>query len=98
MTFWKDHYRRDRILPWQDRTNPEFDSFLRRHTRLIRMLRGPARAAGFGRLQGFLEEGLQAFREMGDGTDFILTIWQRESAIRDRLLAGDGAPFRAVAA
>jgi hypothetical protein len=65
---------------------------------LIRMLRGPARAAGFGRLQGFLEEGLQAFREMGDGTDFILTIWHRESAIRDRLLAGDGEPFRAVAA
>jgi hypothetical protein len=65
---------------------------------LIRMLRGPARAAGFGKLQGFLEEGLQAFREMGDGTDFILTIWHREAIIMSRLLEGDGDPFRAIAA
>lgn len=65
---------------------------------LIRMLRGPARAAGFGLLQGFLEEGLQAFRDMGDGTDFILTIWHRETIIKERLLEGDREPFRAVAA
>jgi hypothetical protein len=63
---------------------------------LIRLLRGPARAAGFGRLQGFLEEGLHAFRHMGDGTEFVLTIWQRESEIMRRLLGADVEPFREV--
>lgn len=45
---------------------------------LIRMLRGPALAAGFGLLQSFLENGLNAFRIMGDGSEFIETIRQRE--------------------
>lgn len=63
---------------------------------LVRLLRGPARAAGFGRLQGFLETGLDAFRRMGDGTGFVLTIWHRESVIMQRLLAADPAPFREV--
>ena len=63
---------------------------------LVRMLRGPARAAGFGLLQGFLEQGLQAFRRMGDGTGFVLTIWHRETAIMQRLLSAEPDPFRAV--
>ncbi len=65
---------------------------------LIRMVRGPARAAGFGLLQGFLEEGLQAFRDMGDGTEFILTVWDREMDVMQRLVAGEEAPFPAVEA
>jgi len=65
---------------------------------LIRMLRGPALAAGFGLLQTFLERGLNAFREMGDGTGFVETIWHRESVIMGRLLAGDEAPFAPVEA
>jgi len=60
---------------------------------LLRTLRGPARAAGFGLLQSFLENGLNAFRTMGDGTNFIKTIWKRESDIMDRLNAGDENPF-----
>jgi hypothetical protein len=56
---------------------------------LIRVLRGPARAAGFGLLQSFLEQGLFAFREMGDGSDFINTIRQTESQIMQGLFAGD---------
>jgi hypothetical protein len=63
---------------------------------LIRLLRGPARAAGFGLLQGFLEEGLQAFRTMGDGTGFVNTIWHRESEIMRRLFGDDPDPFREV--
>jgi len=46
---------------------------------LIRVVRGPAIAAGFGLLQAFLENGLKAFKVMGDGTEFIETIRQRES-------------------
>ncbi len=60
---------------------------------LIRTLRGPARAAGFGLLQSFLEQGLYAFREMGDGSEFVATIWQRESDAIRRLVAGDDNPF-----
>jgi len=60
---------------------------------LIRTVRGPARAAGFGLLQTFLEQGLTAFREMGDGTEFINTIWRKESEVMQRLLAGDENPF-----
>jgi len=60
---------------------------------LLRTLRGPARAAGFGLLQSFLENGLNAFRIMGDGTEFIETVWRRESAVMQRLFAADENPF-----
>lgn len=63
---------------------------------MIKMVRGPARAAGFGLLQNFLEEGLQAFRQMGDGTEFIMTVWHRELTIMQRLFAADADAFRAV--
>lgn len=60
---------------------------------LIRTLRGPARAAGFGLLQAFLEQGLRAFQIMGDGTEFIETIWRNEDRIMQRLFAGEKNPF-----
>lgn len=60
---------------------------------LIRTLRRPARAAGFGRLQTFLEQGLRAFQIMGDGTEFVETIWQTEHAVMQRLFAADKNPF-----
>jgi len=60
---------------------------------LIRTLRGPARAAGFGLLQSFLEQGLKAFQIMGDGTEFIETIWNNEDKVMRCLLAGDKNPF-----
>ncbi len=60
---------------------------------LIRTLRGPARAAGFGLLQSFLEQGLTAFQVMGDGTEFVDTIWRKESEVMGRLFAGDEKPF-----
>ena len=61
---------------------------------LIRTLRGPARAAGFGLLQTFLEQGLRAFQIMGDGTLFIETIWKNEDRIMHKLFAGDENPFQ----
>jgi len=61
---------------------------------LIRTLRGPAKAAGFGLLQNFLESGLNAFQVMGDGSEFIKTIWHNEELIMQRLFAGDENPFR----
>jgi hypothetical protein len=56
-------------------------------------MRFPARAAGFGRLQGFLEEGLFAFREMRDGHAFVAAIKHRESVIMQRLVKGKSDPF-----
>jgi len=61
---------------------------------LIRTLRGPARAAGFGLLQSFLENGLNAFRNMGDGTEFVETIWHNEAEVMRRLFDADKNPFR----
>ena len=60
---------------------------------LIRTLRRPARAAGFGLLQSFLEQGLRAFQIMGDGTEFIETIWSNEDRISQRLFAAEKNPF-----
>ena len=61
--------------------------------RLISLLRVPARVAGFEHLQGFLEDGLQAFQAMRDGTVFIQTIRDRETEIMRRLQAGEERPF-----
>jgi len=60
---------------------------------LIRSVKGPARVAGFGLLHSFLEQGLNAFRIMGDGTDFIETVWRRENKVMRALMAGDENPF-----
>ena len=61
---------------------------------LLRMLRGPAHAAGFGQLQEFLENGLASFRALEDADYFVDTIYQREWASMERLFARDPDPFR----
>jgi len=60
---------------------------------LVRLLRGPAIAAGFGRLQAFLETGLESFRALDDATWFVDTIYEREWAAMERLFRGDPDPF-----
>lgn len=45
----------------------------------LRLMRGPARAAGLGALQDFLETGFDAFATMGDASGFLERIAQRES-------------------
>ena len=50
-------------------------------------------AAGFGRLQGFLESGLESFRALNDATWFVDTIYEREWAAMERLFRGDPDPF-----
>ena len=61
---------------------------------LLRLLRGPAHAAGFGNLQEFLETGLAAFRALEDPDHFVDTIYIREWAAMERLFDGDPDPFR----
>jgi hypothetical protein len=60
---------------------------------LVRLLRGPAIAAGFGRLQAFLETGLESFRSLDDASWFVDTIYEREWAAMERLFRGDPDPF-----
>jgi hypothetical protein len=46
---------------------------------LLRMMRGPAAAAGLSSLQGFLETGFDAFADMRGAADFLMLIERRES-------------------
>jgi hypothetical protein len=49
---------------------------LLRHT--LRMMRGPARAAGLGELQQFLETGFDTFKAMRGAREFLNTVGTRE--------------------
>jgi hypothetical protein len=60
---------------------------------LVRLLRAPAHAAGFGKLQEFLEEGLESFRALEDARWFVDTIYTREWASMEKLFAGEARPF-----
>jgi hypothetical protein len=48
---------------------------------LVKALRKPAIAAGFGELQEFLENGLSSFRQLQDAGQFVESIYQRESGL-----------------
>jgi hypothetical protein len=61
--------------------------------RLLKMARGPAKLAGFGELQDFLERGFEAFRSMNGAGEFLDAIVTRESAIIERIYAGHPAPL-----
>lgn len=51
----------------------------------LRMMRGPAQAAGMGDLQQFLEKGFDAFGSMRDAQPFLQRIHERESIWIDLL-------------
>lgn len=61
--------------------------------RLLRLSRLPARAAGLGELQGFLERGFAAFRRLDGAADFLRIVAEREQEVSRRLFAGDPHPF-----
>ncbi len=60
---------------------------------LLKLSRGPARAAGLSELQGFLERGFAAFAQLGEVTAFIAEIEQDERSVAARLFGGDTDPF-----
>lgn len=62
---------------------------LLRHS--LRVMRGPAQAAGLSALQRFLERGFDTFRGMGGAREFLAIIAQREHALA-ALLFGGGEP------
>ena len=60
---------------------------------LLRLSRLPARAAGLGALQSFLERGCTAFAGLGDAAGFLADIRRSETIAMRRLFAGDVDPF-----
>ena len=62
-------------------------------TALLRMSRGPAHAAGLSELQGFLERGIAAFKQLGDVEAFLVEIQRVEREVAARLVAGAPDPF-----
>jgi hypothetical protein len=59
----------------------------------LKLMRKPARVAGLGDLQDFLERGYEAFRRMKGADDFLGTLRRRETAILNRLFSGKAEPF-----
>lgn len=53
----------------------------------LRLMRGPARVAGLGELQRFLEAGFDTFRAMNGAKEFVALIELREQAIAAALFA-----------
>jgi len=60
---------------------------------LLRLSRVPARAMGFGELQGFLKRGFDAFGRLGDAESFLADIRANEVRAMERLFAGTADPF-----
>ena len=54
----------------------------------LRLMRGPAQAAGLGDLQRFLETGFDTFRKMRGSTEFLAIIGQRERELAAALFSG----------
>jgi hypothetical protein len=53
----------------------------------LRLMRGPARAAGLAELQHFLETGFDTFRAMQGAQDFITIVGDRERALASSLFS-----------
>jgi len=65
----------------------------------LRLMRGPAEAAGLADLQRFLESGFDAFGAMQGAAEFLAWVNEREQALVSALFAADAkAPARGVLA
>ena len=62
---------------------------LLRHS--LRMMRGPAKAAGLSELQQFLESGFDTFRAMRGAKDFLAIIGERERGLASALFSAASA-------
>lgn len=62
----------------------------------LHMMRAPAKLAGLGDLQQFLERGFTAFKRMKQAQRFVATIIGRERQAMDNIYAGASTPFDVV--
>ena len=61
----------------------------------LRLMRGPARAAGLGDLQQFLEKGFDTFKAMNGAQEFMALVGQRERTLAYSLFAPGETPAQA---
>jgi hypothetical protein len=59
----------------------------------LKLMRQPARMAGLGDLQDFLERGFAAFRDMKGAEEFLALLRERETTILNRLFSSRPEPF-----
>ncbi len=59
----------------------------------LKIMHKPAHMLGLGDLQDFLERGYEGFKHMGDASEFLLQIEDREGKILDNIFAGKDDPF-----
>jgi hypothetical protein len=59
----------------------------------LKLMRQPAKVAGLGDLQDFLERGFAAFRGMKGADAFLAVVRERETALLNRLFSGKAEPF-----
>lgn len=85
---------RERQIALIDAIGRDLDRVARRPliATAVRMMRGPAGAAGFGALQGFLERGLAAFQAMKGAADFLETVKARESRLMNEMFGNSATP------
>lgn len=78
---------RERQIDLTIRIGEALDLYTRRPmmTTSLRMMRTPARAAGLGDLQRFLENGFETFKAMRGAGHFLQTVAERERAFAVRL-------------
>ncbi|MBI4742549.1 MAG: hypothetical protein HY777_13595 [Betaproteobacteria bacterium] len=60
---------------------------------VLKLMRGPAHLAGLGGVQAFLESGFDAFRKMGEATEFLDAIEGKEQCLLTHLFGGAAQPF-----
>lgn len=90
-----DHGRRVQQIELISALAARLDRFVRSRFiyATLRMTRTPARLAGLGELQDFLERGFSAFHHMQGSADFAQTIVDRERLILDRIFDRHPEPF-----
>ena len=86
---------RERQIAWIGEVGRGLDRYVRSPllTNALKLMRLPARAAGLGALQRFLERGVAGFARMHGADEFLATIFTRETALMVAIFAGDDAPF-----
>ena len=63
----------------------------------LKLMRAPARMAGLGELQHFLENGFVTFKAMRGADEFLSIILRRETRLMERLIAAHPEPFAGLA-
>lgn len=65
-------------------------------TALLKLMRAPAHLTGLADLHAFLENGFDAFRRMGNASEFLDCIESRERKLFENMFSGVDKPFASL--